>query len=789
LIEETSIDEMSGETHALSHEHDALDNRTQTTLPELASLPNTQRALNYLYYGSGHLHQVNLSHARSGSDANALASAKLTQDGARGNAETIHQLICDIERDDLHREIARTQGGVTTRYAHDAVGRRTGAWTQASAVRGGAFKTTDLAWQRTLSQAIGQPVGNSGEPSSAGASALSGLMKDYSYDLVGELRSSISSLKGQTHHRYDATGRVEETHRLSKGAGTVSSSAERFGYDPAGNILDPKVASKMAVDQGSQSRQQRGYVRDNRVRVFEDKRYAYDGHGRLIEKKIAKHTVQRFEWDDEHRMIAVHSTRHANDEKKRFTQTTRFDYDAIGRRVAKHDAFGTTRFIWEGMRLIEERRGSHIVSYVYEPNSYVPLARIDASGAITQAGGIAHSEASRQENKETQAPSLNAQFAWASTTNQSPVAKLLKTGSSPDSTGRRNTELVAANDPISRHSRPRLHGDKPSGGNPDREDLVAANDDWDALLAPSNLDAKQATYSAHGEPVEPKLANVYYFHTDQVGLPEELSDSQGNIRWRASYKTWGSTVSESWETVSLNGELINPLIANDPSASAQLSARAQARALKQARKEHEDELAHDKAALEQNLRFQGQYLDRDTGLHYNTFRYYDADIGRFISPDPIGLEGGHNLQSYSPNPLNWTDPLGWANRPNNGNYHIKHDYTLPAQHRYSSDAVQFNRANQDFINRMNNDPAYRQQMLRRNPELSEWMKTGNKAGSPPGHTWHHHEQTNRLVLVSRKDHQSNHKLYHPTGKGGRDIWGGGKAGREGKLNGATGKPC
>ena len=48
-------------------------------------------------------------------------------------------------------------------------------------------------------------------------------------------------------------------------------------------------------------------------------------------------------------------------------------------------------------------------------------------------------------------------------------------------------------------------------------------------------------------------------------------------------------------------------------------------------------------STEQNLRFQGQYLDRDTGLHYNTFRFYDPDIGRFISPDPIGLEGGINL--------------------------------------------------------------------------------------------------------------------------------------------------
>ena len=66
---------------------------------------------------------------------------------------------------------------------------------------------------------------------------------------------------------------------------------------------------------------------------------------------------------------------------------------------------------------------------------------------------------------------------------------------------------------------------------------------------------------------------------------------------------------------------------------------------------------------EQNLRFQGQYLDRETGLHYNTFRYYDADIGRFISPDPIGLLGGTNLGSYSPNPTGWIDPLGWINAP------------------------------------------------------------------------------------------------------------------------------
>ena len=39
------------------------------------------------------------------------------------------------------------------------------------------------------------------------------------------------------------------------------------------------------------------------------------------------------------------------------------------------------------------------------------------------------------------------------------------------------------------------------------------------------------------------------------------------------------------------------------------------------------------------LRLQGQYADEETGLHYNRWRYYDPDAGRFLSTDPIGLAG------------------------------------------------------------------------------------------------------------------------------------------------------
>lgn len=102
------------------------------------------------------------------------------------------------------------------------------------------------------------------------------------------------------------------------------------------------------------------------------------------------------------------------------------------------------------------------------------------------------------------------------------------------------------------------------------------------------------------------------------------------------------------------------------------------------------------------------------------------------------------------------DPFGLATRFNNGKYNIFFDHTVDAKHQYSSDGVQFNRANKDFINRMNTDPAFRRDMLGRYPELETWMKNPNMSGSPAGLAWHHHEETRRLVLVDRVDHAKNH---------------------------------
>jgi|GEM_PF-1344789 len=57
----------------------------------------------------------------------------------------------------------------------------------------------------------------------------------------------------------------------------------------------------------------------------------------------------------------------------------------------------------------------------------------------------------------------------------------------------------------------------------------------------------------------------------------------------------------------------------------------------------------------------GYYRDEETGLSLCTFRYYDQAEGRWLTPDPIGYQGGVNLYGYVANrPVNGSDPLGLA---------------------------------------------------------------------------------------------------------------------------------
>tara|TARA_R110001599_G_scaffold344817_1_gene568729 strand:- start:2206 stop:3558 length:1353 start_codon:yes stop_codon:yes gene_type:complete len=82
--------------------------------------------------------------------------------------------------------------------------------------------------------------------------------------------------------------------------------------------------------------------------------------------------------------------------------------------------------------------------------------------------------------------------------------------------------------------------------------------------------------------------------------------------------------------------------------------------------------------LTQPIRFQGQWHDEESGFYYNRHRYYDPQQGRYISQDPIGLNGGTNLYGYVTNPISMADPLGLFG----ANMHHLDPLSIPAGQAY-----------------------------------------------------------------------------------------------------------
>lgn len=112
----------------------------------------------------------------------------------------------------------------------------------------------------------------------------------------------------------------------------------------------------------------------------------------------------------------------------------------------------------------------------------------------------------------------------------------------------------------------------------------------------------------------PAASFVCHFQVDPNGCPTRITDATGQTLWSASYATWGNITERH------ASDIANP------------------------------------------IRFQGQYFDEETGLHYNRYRYYDPHTARFVSRDPIGLLGGDDLHAYAKNPIEWIDPLGLAKK-------------------------------------------------------------------------------------------------------------------------------
>ena len=113
--------------------------------------------------------------------------------------------------------------------------------------------------------------------------------------------------------------------------------------------------------------------------------------------------------------------------------------------------------------------------------------------------------------------------------------------------------------------------------------------------------------------------NTYYYITDHVGTVHAVTDSSGAVIESYRYSPYGKVL----DVFDENGNTIS------------------------------------QSAIGNRILFQGREYDWDTGFYYFRARWYDPDTGRWLSKDPIGINGGLNQYVFcGNNPIMFIDPLG-----------------------------------------------------------------------------------------------------------------------------------
>ena len=123
------------------------------------------------------------------------------------------------------------------------------------------------------------------------------------------------------------------------------------------------------------------------------------------------------------------------------------------------------------------------------------------------------------------------------------------------------------------------------------------------------------THFTQGAGIDEPLAltgtgGTYYYHADALGSITSLTNGSGQLAASYVYDSFGKLTAST-------GTVANP------------------------------------------FQYTGREFDSETGIYYYRTRYYDASTGRFISEDPIGLNGGTNSYRYVHNrATNLIDPSG-----------------------------------------------------------------------------------------------------------------------------------
>jgi RHS repeat-associated protein len=280
---------------------------------------------------------------------------------------------------------------------------------------------------------------------------------------------------------------------------------------------------------------------------------------------------------------------------------TRYQYDAAGRIVSAHmpDGF-SERFTYDAADNI--RRIERAAAAISDDRPLPLLQQFDyARGNVLKSGtgGEYEYNVLGQQVRKREG-NKESRYFWNT---QGMLAKVLLSD---------GAEWTYRYDPLGRRVEKR--------GPAERVEFV-----WDGDVVLHEVHAREEKIASaiHWEfdpygfaPIEKVEQSKHYLCVNQVnGAPRELLGDDGHVAWRDDFSAIGASRSSR------------------------------------------------KTDIDCPVRFQGQWFDQENDLHYNRYRYFDPNTNRYISRDPIGLQGDFNDFSYASNPIGWMDPFGLANTP------------------------------------------------------------------------------------------------------------------------------
>jgi RHS repeat-associated protein len=398
-----------------------------------------------------------------------------------------------------------------------------------------------------------------------------GLTQVQQYDPVGRLTlqrigagrwqtpgGSGNPLLVQRDYRYDGAGQLEAIRDTHNGA-------HSYRYDPVGRLLAATSAPG-------------------------EETFAFDPAGNLLDDTGTRHIEGNPAQNKQDYTSSIQGRPALLDNLLRDYAGTRYTWDEYGNLTQKQHNGGTTVYTWDGFdRLIQSRGARVTVTYRYDALGRRIMKESSAHVPFNPDAGSGWQELEQKRRNEAHGYGLTL-YGWDGDT--------LAWESSAHGGGRTTHYVYEPGSfvPLAQATQAgpvKLHIQPVYGAHYDiNEDPL-----WVQAQEPS------------------AFTTIAYYQCDQLGTPQELTDTHGGIAWSAQYRAWG----EAKQVIS--------------------------------------EAAR-KAGIHNPIRFQGQYADHETGLHYNRHRYYDPQTGRFISKDPVGLAGGINVFSYAVNPVEWIDPLG-----------------------------------------------------------------------------------------------------------------------------------